>query len=96
MESVVAGLDLLPGQDEVEPTALHQKWPLEIKELGPIRLPAGAEESFYRNRSKRKAPTYQGRTLRPKLISLKSRMSWGNPGEQAAIRRHMSRADEAI
>ncbi len=84
------------SQDEVEPTAVHHDWLQELRELGPIRLPAESEDSFYQNRAKPKAPTYQGWTLRPKLISLKSQMSWGNPGEQATIHHHMSQTDAAI
>lgn len=55
------------AQDKVKPTAYHIDWPDELKELGPIRLPAGVEDSFYRRRASPRAPTYCGRTLWPKL-----------------------------
>ena len=51
------------GQDEVKPTALHYGWPQGLRDFGPIRLPAGAEDSFYQKSARPKALTYQGRTL---------------------------------
>ncbi len=48
------------GQDEVKPPALHQDWPQDLRELGPIWLPAEVESSFYRQRARPKAPTCQG------------------------------------
>ncbi len=84
------------AQDEAKATAYHIDWPDELKEMGPIWNPAGAEESFYRRRAAPMAPTYCGRTLRPKHADLKQQMSWGNPGEQPAILRHMRKTDEAI
>ncbi len=72
------------AQDEVKPTDLHHGWRQELKELGPIRIPARAEASVYPYRAKPKTPTYRGQTLRPKS------------GEQGAIRCHMRRTDEAI
>lgn len=36
------------AQDEVKPTDLHQGWPQELQELGPIQLPAGQKEAFSR------------------------------------------------
>ncbi len=92
----VTGWTYYDGLDKVKPTALHHDWPKEPRELGPIRLPAGAEGSCYQQRAKPKAPDVPGRTLRPKLIDLKSQMSWGNPGEQVAIHRHISQTDAAI
>ena len=53
------------AQDEVKPTDLHHGWRQELKELGPIRIPARAEASVYPDRAKPKTPTYRGQTLRP-------------------------------
>ncbi len=59
-------------------------------------LPAGGEAGFNRKRIPPQAPTYCGRTLRPKIADLKQQMSWGNLQEQPAILRHMWKTDETI
>ena len=34
------------AQDEVNPTKYHPDWPTELKEMGPIMIPAGSEASL--------------------------------------------------
>ncbi len=48
------------GQDEVKPTVLHQGWPQDLQELGPIQIPVGRKPSLYQQRPKAKAPNLQG------------------------------------
>ncbi len=77
------------SQDEEKPMEYHPDWPIELRELGPIRIPAGSEDSFYRERILPQAPTYCGRTLRPKIADIKQQKSWGNLQEQPGILKHM-------
>ncbi len=65
-------------QDEVNPTEYHPDWPTELKEMGPILVPAGSEASLNRRRIPPLAPTYVGRTLRSKIADIKQQKSWGN------------------
>ena len=83
-------------QDEVDPTAYHPDWPTELKEMGPIKIPAGSEASLNRRRIPPLTPTYLGRTLWPKIAGIKQQKSWRNLQEQPGILKHMQTTDEAI
>ncbi len=67
-----------------------------IGRIGPIMIPAGSEASFNQRRIPPRAPTYWGRTLRPKIADIKQQKSWGNLQEQPGIIKHMRTTDEAI
>ncbi len=68
------------GQYEVVENAPHQSWTQDLRKLGRIRLPAGAEFSFYQQRAKPKATTYQGRILRQKMWAEISDVMWKSRG----------------
>ncbi len=81
------------AQDEADPTEYHPDWPTGMRELGPIRVPAGSESQ---TRIPPLSPTYLGRTLWQKVADLKQQKSWGNVQEQPGILQHMWRTDAAI
>ncbi len=80
-------------QDQVDPAEYHPNWPTGMRELGPIRIPAGSESQ---RRIPPLSPTYVGRTLWRKIADLKQQLSWGNVQEQPGIFQHMRTTDAAI
>ncbi len=81
------------AQDEADPTEYHSDWPTGMRELGPIRGPAGSESQ---TRIPPLSSTYLGRTLWRKIADLKQQKSWGNLQEQPGILQHMWTTDAAI
>ncbi len=84
------------AQDEADPTEYHPDWPTRMREMGPIRVPAGSESSPNQMRIPPLSPTYLGRTLWRKIAYLKQQKSWGNVQEQPGILQHMWTTDAAI
>ncbi len=80
-------------QDEADPTQYHPNWPTRMREMGPVRIPAGSESQ---KRIPPLSPTYLGRTLWRKIADLKQQKSWGNMQEQPGILQHMWTTDAAI
>ncbi len=80
-------------QDQTDPAEYHPSWPIGMRELGPIRIPAGSESQ---RRIPPLSPTYVGRTLWRKIADLKQQKSWGNVQEQPGILQHMRTTDAAI
>ncbi len=80
------------AQDEADPTEYHPDWPTGMREMGPIRVPAGSESQ---TRILPLSPTYLGRTLWRKIANLKQQKSWGNVQEQPGILQHMWTTDAA-
>ncbi len=64
-----------------------------MRELGPIRIPAGSESQ---RRIPPLSPIYVGRTLWQKIADLKQQKSWGNVQEQPGILQHMRTTDAVI
>ena len=84
------------AQDEANPTEYHPDWPTRLREMGPILVPAGSENSPNQTRIPTLSPTYLGRTLWWKIADIKQQTSWGNLQEQLGILQHMRTTDEAI
>ncbi len=81
------------AQDEADPMVYHPDWPTGMRQLGPLRIPAGSES---RARIPPLSPTYLGRTLWRMIADLKQQKSWGNAKEQPGILQHMWTTDKVI
>ncbi len=82
-------------QDEVRPGDLHLEWPEVMRTVGPIRIPAGHEETFVQEHSRPHAPTFHGRILCRKY-GIKVPKSWGNAQERPKIWCLMEESAEAL
>ncbi len=81
------------AQEEADPAEYHPDWPIEMRGVGPIRVPVGSESN---TRIPPLSPTYLGITLWQKVADLKQQKSWGNVQEQPGILQHMWTTDTAL
>ncbi len=85
----------MPNRTRRNRVCLHLEWPESLRTVGPVRIPAGHEGTYWWEYSKPHAPTFQGRVLWRKN-GVKTAMSWGDAQERKAIRRTMREAASAL